>query len=66
MDPMAMLAQWGPLGMLIVIGFAWIWRVERNLAAHETKCSERYAIIFGQLSKLREDVATLLERTKEK
>lgn len=64
MDAMAMLAQWGPLGMLIIIGFLWIWRVERNLGKHEDKCTERYQIIFGQLSKLREDVATLLERTQ--
>ena len=58
------LNQWGPLALLILIGFAWILRVERNLTKHEDKCSERYSIIFGQLSKLREDVSTLLERTK--
>ena len=65
MNALEMLAQWGPLGMLIVIGFLWIWRVERNLERHEGKCTERYSLIFSELSKLRQDVATLLERTKQ-
>ena len=63
-EALNLLNQWGPLALLILIGFWWIRRVESNLAAHEDKCTERYKLIFGQLAKLREDVATLLERTK--
>lgn len=61
----AALNTWGPLGLLIIVGFVWIWKVERALEKHETKCSERYALIFSELAKLRSDVATLLERTKQ-
>ena len=64
-EALNLLNQWGPIALLIIIGFAWILRVERNLTKHEDKCSERYGIIFSQLSKLREDVSTLLERTKK-
>lgn len=63
-EALNLLNQWGPLALLMLVGLGWIWRVERNLAKHEDKCTERYSIIFGQLAKLREDVATLLERTK--
>ena len=56
--------RWGMVGVLLVVGFAWLYRVEMALKAHEVKCSERYAIIFERLGQLRNDVATLLERTK--
>ena len=59
------LNTWGPLGLLIVVGFIWIWRVEKALERHEDRCSDRYGIIFEQLAKLRDDVSTLLERTSK-
>ena len=62
---LAALNTWGPLGLLIVVGFVWIWRVESALTRHEDRCSDRYTIIFEQLAKLRDDVSTLLERTKQ-
>ena len=62
---LAALDTWGPIGLLIVVGFVWIWRVEANLKGHEDRCSERYRIIFEQLGRLREDVSTLLERTSK-
>lgn len=55
--------KWGMVGVLLVVGFAWLYRVETALRAHEAKCSERYSIIFERLGQLRNDVATLLERT---
>lgn len=61
----AFLQQWGAFGVLLVVGFAWIWKVEKALDAHEDKCSQRYALIFERLGQLRADVATLLERTKQ-
>lgn len=64
-EALDILNQWGPLALLVLIGFWWIRRVEGNLAAHEDKCTERYKMIFTQLAKLREDVATLLERTRQ-
>lgn len=59
------LNTWGPLGLLIIVGFVWIWKIERALERHEDKCSERYGLIFSELAKLRTDVSTLLERTKQ-
>ena len=61
----AALNTWGPLGLLIIVGFVWIWRVEQALERHEDQCRERYGLIFSGLAKLREDVSTLLERTKQ-
>ena len=61
----AALNTWGPLGLLIVVGFAWIWRVERALEKHETKCSERYGIIFTALRDIQERLARIEERTKQ-
>ena len=65
MDALEVLAQWGPLGMLILIGFLWIWRVERNLEKHDGKCSERYKLIFAALSEIKERLARIEEKLKK-
>ena len=62
MDALEVLAQWGPLGMLILIGFLWIMRVEKNLEKHENKCSERYSIIFAALAEIKERLARIEEK----
>ena len=62
---LAALNTWGPLGLLIIVGFAWIWRVERALERHEDKCSERYGLIFSTLRDIQTKVAAIEERTKQ-
>ena len=61
----AALNTWGPLGLLLIVGFAWIWRVESNLQRHEDKCSERYGLIFSALRDIQSKVAAIDERTKQ-
>ena len=60
---LAALDTWGPIGLLIVIGFVWIWRVEKALERHEDRCSERYGLIFSTLRDIQERLARIEERT---
>ena len=62
---LAALNTWGPLGLLICVGFVWIWRVEKALERHEDKCTDRYSLIFGILRDVQEKVAAIDERTKQ-
>ena len=61
---LAALNTWGPVGLLIVVGFVWIWRVEKNLERHEDKCTDRYSLIFGILRDIQSKVDRLDERTE--
>lgn len=56
---LAALNTWGPLGLLICVGFVWIWRVEKALERHEDKCTDRYSLIFGILRDIQSKVDTL-------
>ena len=64
MDPLGSYELWGSLGVLVAVGFVWIWRVERSLTKHEDKCSERYGLIFGMLRDIQERITRIEERTK--